>query len=120
MTVFQSPAAGFTSLSWQPPEGWELLEVKKRPGVHRLFTVAALTRRDNAFYRVQLESVNELVDLRVQALLDRADGKVFHACGMVNARPGSGWHPYWAVLFFDDRTGGKIAVRSDTVEFLQQ
>lgn len=120
MTVFQSPSAGFTSLSWEPPQNWEKLTVKSRPGAHRLHTIFSLSLRDKAYYRVQLDETGSYVDLRVQCLLNRADGKIYHACGMINTRPGTGWHPYWAMFFFDKRVGGKLVVRSETAKFLRQ
>ena len=119
MTAFQSPSAGFTSLSWEPPEGWELLEIRRRPGVHRLFTVAALTAQDKSYYTVEVKR-SGWVNLRVQGLLERANGGIYHACGMINTRPGTGWHPYWAMLYFDERSGGGLAVKSDTVALLRR
>jgi hypothetical protein len=110
MTHYDCPSLGFTSVAWVPPEGWLNFEIKNRPGIHRLHTVFALTPRDRAYYRVKLVGDRHL-DLQIQALMKRDGGTIYHACGMIKTRPGHGFHPFWAIFFFDSRAGGTLAVQ---------
>lgn len=119
MTVYESPAIGFTSLSWEPPPNWVRKIIAQRQGINRLYTILAMRKRDQAFYTVKLNGkFGSELNLRIQVLMKRAEDKVLHICGSIDTRPGTGWHPYWAVLYFDERSGGEIAIQQSTINTL--
>ena len=118
MTVFASPHAGFTALSWEPPEGWERLEVKSHPGRDRLNFISMAHLRDDVCFRVDVLNLG-MWRLKIQAKMDRANSAIVHTCGRLITRPGNGFHHYWGMFYFDKRRGGEIAVPPETAVLLR-